>query len=157
MPPMLDHPPARDPMTAARALMRPEAPRRFYAEASHAPRDGAHALLLDGRPARTPARRPLALPTAAAAALVAAEWAAQGERIDPGAMPVTRIANTALDGVADDPAAARDAVAAYAGSDLVCYRAGAPEGLVAAQARHWDPVLAFARERLGARLVLGEG
>ena len=119
--------------------------------------DAARHILLDGRTLRTPLKKELALPTQALADAVAEEWRAQGETIDPQTMPVTRLVNSALDGVARDlPGVAADIVK-YAGSDLVCYRAGEPEGLVAAQAAAWDPALAFAREKFGARFILAEG
>lgn len=147
----------RDPLRSVQQSMKRALPKRFYAEATTALRDGAHAVLLDGRAVRTPAGAALALPTQAAASLVAAEWAAQGDQIDPATMPVTRLVNSALDGVARDlPGVAADIVK-YSGSDLVCYRAGEPEGLVAAQAAAWDPALVFAREKLGARFILAEG
>lgn len=147
-----------DPRTAARANLTPELPRRFYETASAAPQEGGgFALHLDGRPAKTPGKRPLVAPTAEAGAAVAAEWAAQGERIDPGTMPLTRLLNSAIDGVAQTPAPVADEVVKYASSDLVCYRAGEPDALVAAQAAAWDPVLAIARERWGARFLLAEG
>jgi chaperone required for assembly of F1-ATPase len=106
---------------------------------------------------KTPAGGALALPSRALAAAVAAEWDAQPERINPAVMPLTRLANTVIDGVAPAPAPVADEVAKYLGSDLVCYRADAPEGLVQAQVRHWDPILGWARDTLGARFVLGEG
>ncbi len=147
----------RDPLRTVQKDMKRALPKRFYKEATVGPRDGAFAVLLDGRIVRTPAGGTLALPTEAAARLVAAEWAAQGESIDPSTMPVTRLVNSALDGVARDlPGVVADIVK-YAGSDLVCYRAGEPDGLVAAQAAAWDPALAFAREKLGARFILAQG
>ena len=72
-------------------------------------------------------------------------------------MPLTRLANTIVDGVAPDPGPVADEIAKYLGSDLVCYRADTPEGLVRAQGRSWDPILMWARETLGARFVLTEG
>jgi chaperone required for assembly of F1-ATPase len=111
---------------------------------------------LDGKPVRTPGKAPLVLPNAGVAEAVAEEWRAQGERIDPETMPLTKLANSTLDGVRGREDAVIGDVLAYAGSDLVCYRAAGPEGLAAAQARHWDPVVAFARD-LGAPLRLGEG
>ena len=86
-------------------------------------------MLLDGRPVRTPARRTLAAPTEALAQALADEWEAQREVVDPAAMPLTRLANSIIDGVADTPAAVQAEVAKYLGSDLVCYRAGNPDGL----------------------------
>lgn len=147
----------RDPLRAVQKDMKRALPKRFYKDVSTAPRDDGFAVLLDGRSVRTPAGGALALPTEAAARLVAAEWAAQGAEIDPSTMPATRLANSALDGVARDIAGVAADIVKYAGSDLVCYRAGEPEGLVAAQAAAWDPALAFARERLGARFILAEG
>lgn len=136
---------------------KPILPKRFYKAAGVVETDDGFALALDGRIAKTPARAPLAFPTRALAEAVAAEWEAQAEVVDPVAMPLTRLANSAIDGVAKE----RDAVAAeivkYAGSDLVCYRAEGPERLVARQSALWDPVLAFARDDLGARFVLAEG
>jgi chaperone required for assembly of F1-ATPase len=120
-------------------------------------RDGAFELVLDGRPARTPAKNPVAVPTRALGEALAAEWQAQAATIDPRAMPLTRIVNSAIDGVAPRRAAVAADIAAYAGADLVCYRAGEPERLVAEQARAFDPILAWAREALGAQFVLSEG
>ena len=147
----------RDPLRAAQKDQRRPLPKRFYKEASVAPRDGGWAVLLDERPVRTPAGAPLALPSARAAELVVAEWAAQGEFIDPATMPVTRLVNSALDGVARDLAGVAADIVKYLGSDLVCYRAGEPASLVAAQQALWDPVLDFARRTFGARFTLAEG
>jgi chaperone required for assembly of F1-ATPase len=115
------------------------------------------ALLLDGKPVRTPGKAALRLPTRALAEAIAEEWRAQGERIDPLTMPLTRLANSAIDGVAGRERAVIDDIMAYAGNDLVCYRAGAPDGLVKAQQTYWDPVLGWARTALGAPLFLAEG
>lgn len=131
-------------------------PKRFYATAAVS--DTAPWLVtLDGRPVKTPAKRALALPTRALAEAVAAEWAAQVDVINPGSMPLTRSANTAIDSVA----AAADEVAAdivrYAGADLLCYRAEAPVELVVRQAHAWNPALAWARDTLGATFAISEG
>ena len=138
------------PMQRAQRQMRPELPRRFYNEATVAAADGRHTVRLDGRSVKTPAKRALALPTAALAAAIAAEWRAQDERIDPATMPLTRLANTIIDAVADRMAEVRADALKYAGTDLVCYRAEHPTELVAWQSRVWDPILAYARDRLGA-------
>lgn len=151
------HGEAIDPVAMARRDQQKALPKRFYKQASIEARDGAYALLLDGRAARTPARAPLALPSRAAAQALAAEWAAQGEVIDPASMPMTRIVNSAIDGVARQMAATAEEIVKFSGSDLVCYRAGEPDSLVHEQSQAWDPVLAFAREALGARFVLAEG
>ncbi|MCJ2033600.1 ATP12 family chaperone protein [Methylobacterium sp. J-068] len=150
-------PEAPDPTRAARGPGRPALPKRFYGEAGFAPQAEGFRLTLDGRPANTPARNPLALPTRGLAEAVAAEWAAQVAVIDPATMPLTRLANTAIDGVAPRRAAVVDDLSAYAGTDLLAYRAGDPDRLVTAQAEAWDPVLDWARETLGARFILGEG
>ncbi len=97
------------------------------------------------------------MPTRALAEAVAEEWRAQGERIDPAAMPLTKLANSAIDGVARREEAVIDDILAHAGADLLCYRASGPHGLVEAQRKKWDPVLAWAKSTLGAPLVLAEG
>lgn len=131
--------------------------RRFYKEASIGPHEAGFALLLDGRAAKTPAGNPLAVGSRRLAEALAAEWAAQGERLDPATMPLTRIVNSAIDGVSREMDAVRADIVRHAGSDLVCYRAEGPEGLVARQEAAWAPLLAIAREALGARFVLAEG
>jgi chaperone required for assembly of F1-ATPase len=147
----------RNPMKAAQAAMRPPLPKRFYKAAGVEERDGGFHLLLDGRPAHTPGKRPIAVPTRALGEALAAEWERQGDAVDPASMPLTRLVNSALDGVAPQRAAVAADIAKYAGSDLVCYRAAEPERLVAEQAAAWDPILTFAREALGAQFVLREG
>ena len=146
-----------DPIKATQAAMKTPAPKRFYKSASAEERDGSFALLLDGRPARTPARRALSVPTRALGEALAGEWQAQGSEIDPSTMPLTRLVNSAIDGVADRPEAVIDDLVRYAGSDLLCYRADEPERLVAEQGAAWDPVLDWARDALGARFGLAEG
>jgi chaperone required for assembly of F1-ATPase len=145
-----------DPVEAARRNMRPNLRKRFY-QAVTVGEGIPYPILLDGRAVKTPAGGALAAPSRPLAQAIAAEWDAQGERIDPAAMPLTRLANTIIDGVAPNPEPLRQEIVNYLGSDLVCYRAATPEGLVARQAQHWDPVLAWAREAHGARFVLGEG
>jgi chaperone required for assembly of F1-ATPase len=146
-----------DALKAARQAMRDPLPKRFYEAASVEPGEGGFVLVLDGRPARTPARSPLALPTHELGEAVAAEWGTQGETIDPASMPLTRMANTAIDGVAPRRREVVDDLVRYAGSDLVCYRAGDPARLAAEQDAAWNPVLAWADRELGARFVLAEG
>ncbi len=114
-------------------------------------------LLLDGKPVRTPAKNELALPARALADAVAAEWEAQGERIDPATMPLTRLANSIIDGVIARQAEVRAEIVKYAASDLLCYRAEGPEELVRRQAESWDPVLAWVRDRHGAALAAVQG
>jgi chaperone required for assembly of F1-ATPase len=145
-----------DPRQVARASLRPKARQRFYKHVSVG--EGApFAVLLDGRPVKTPAKNTLAAPTQPLAQAIAAEWDAQGKRIDPATMPLTRIANSIIDGVAPATEAVADDLAKYLGSDLLCYRADTPEGLVRWQTERWDPILDWARTALGARFLLGEG
>ena len=146
-----------DPTEAARRGMRPHLRRRFYARAEVAEGEGGFAVLLDGRPVKTPARRTLAAPTRALAEALAAEWEAQRDVVDPAKMPLTRLVNSIIDGVADAPAAVAAEAEKYLASDLVCYRAEGPDGLVARQAGAWDPVIAWAREALGAGFVVAAG
>ncbi|MDK1385197.1 ATP12 family chaperone protein [Sinorhizobium sp. 8-89] len=147
-----------DPVRRAQIQMQKPLAKRFYKDVSIGPADdGAHAVLLDGRTVRTPKRHPLAVPTRKLAELLAAEWDAQSEAIDPTAMPITRIVNTAIDGVAVDHRAVFDDILRFAGSDLLCYRADGPEGLVARQNDLWNPVLDWAAQSLGARFILIEG
>ena len=150
-------PEERDPLKSARKDMRSPLPKRFYKDVSVAAEPNGFAVALDGRKVKTPAKADLVLPVQAAAEAIAEEWRAQGEDIDPRTMPLTRLVNSALDGVARDVPSVIEDIVRYAGSDLVCYRAAEPEGLVAAQSQAWDPVLAFAREELGARFICVEG
>ncbi len=149
-----------DPVEAARRTVRPVRRRRDYKTVTIAAGESGHSgygVRLDGKPVRTPARRLLAVPTAELAGAVAEEWAAQGEYIEPAKMPLTRLGNTIIDGVA----AARGQVAAeirkYLASDLVFYRAETPAPLRARQAQHWDPIVAWARQALGADFKLATG
>lgn len=132
--------------------------KRFYKTALREPlSDGRHAIRLDGRPVRTPERADLAMPSAVLADAIVAEWEAQGERIDPAAMPMTGLANATIDRVLPDVPAFAEAIGAYAASDLFCYRTSEPQALVADQAAAWDPPLAWARERFDIALTLTNG
>jgi chaperone required for assembly of F1-ATPase len=149
-----------DPVEAARRAVRPVRRRRVYKTVTIAAAESGesgYAVHLDGKPVRTPARRLLAVPTAELAGAIAEEWAAQGEHIEPAKMPLTRLGNTIIDGVA----AARGQVAAeirkYLASDLIFYRAETPAPLRARQAQQWDPILAWARQVLGADFKLATG
>jgi chaperone required for assembly of F1-ATPase len=148
---------AADPIAMARRDLNKAVLRRFYKEVTVQQRDGTFILLLDGRAAKSPGGNPLALPCLAAARAMADEWSAQGESIDPASMPLTRIVNSAIDGVAYRLAATVDEIARYAGADIVCYRAAGPRPLSEAQAAAWDKVLAFAREELGVHFICAEG
>lgn len=128
--------------------------KRFYKAVGIAPGDDGIAIHLDGKPVRTPAKRTLRLPGEVLARAVAAEWEAQEGSVDPRSMPLTRLANTALDRVSEQRPAVVDEVAAYAATDLVCYRAAEPEELARRQAEAWDPLVGWARERHGIDLVV---
>src|SRR5580692_10793644 len=147
----------RDPMRAAQANMRPPPVGRFYKAVEVREADDRHALLLDGRGARTPGRNPLAATSRALMLEVAAEWERQREAIDPADMPLTRLLNSAIDGVALTMAETRADILGYAGSDLLCYRAEEPETLAERQRLAFDPVLAWAAGSLGARFHLTAG
>ncbi len=147
-----------DPTEAARRAVRPRLRKRFYTRAEVGDRtEQGFPVLLDGKQMFTPAHRTLAAPSSELAEAITAEWNAQAEEIDPARMPLTRLANAVIDAVAEKPAEVVAEIEQYLGSDLVFYRAEAPEGLIARQALHWDPLLAWARETYGARFVLGEG
>lgn len=147
----------RDAYVSARSAMKKALPKRFYTAVAVEPVDGTYAVTLDGKRVRTPGGQPLLLASQAAADCVAAEWAAQGEHIVPLDMHATRMANVGIDRVGDVRDEVIDDIVTYAGSDLVCYRAEAPEGLVAREEAAWAPVLAHIRARYGARFVLAQG
>jgi len=154
------------PVDAARRAVQPPLRRRFYETVTIAAGEGSernqadqagHVIRLDGKPIRTPGRRAFAAPAPELAQALADEWAAQGEYIEPAKMPLTRLANTIIDGVG----AAQDQVAAeirkYLASDLVFYRAESPAALRARQAQYWDPLLSWGRQALGADFKLAAG
>jgi len=128
--------------------------KRFYTAAEA---DADRRVLLDGRPIQTPGRTPLVLPTAELAEAIADEWGAQGETIDPRSMPLTGLANAAIDRIGPDPAGFARGLAAYGESDLLYYRAERPAKLAARQAESWDPLLAWARSRYDVDFVVTAG
>jgi chaperone required for assembly of F1-ATPase len=146
-----------DPTEAARRAVRPALKKRFYRSVGVVAAPEGFTVTLDGRPVKTPARRAFAAPTQDLGAALAAEWDAQAEVIDPARMPLTRLANTIIDGVAAAAPTIAAEIEKYLGSDLVCYRADGPDRLVARQAQRWDPFLAFARQTLGAHLEVTQG
>ncbi len=131
--------------------------KRFYTEVTVGQDGSGHRVLLDGKPIRTPLKAPLVVPTAALAAALAQEWHAQTGVINPKTMPLTRHANTVIDHVTRHRAHVQAEIAAYAQSDLLCYRADAPTDLVAAQAASWDPWLDWAELQHAARLTVVTG
>jgi len=146
-----------NPMEAARRSARAVQRKRFYTDAGVGETDGGFTVTLDGKPIKTPSGRKVIVPVRSLTETIAAEWNAQGEFIEPLTMPVTRFANSVVQGVVDNAPAVVDDVAKYFASDLLFYRAGHPEGLVAREARHWDPVLFWAKDALGAHFILAEG
>ena len=147
----------RNPLKAAQRDMKRPLPKRFYTEVAVAPVGEGFGLTLDGKPIHTPARSRLVVPTRKLAEALAEEWRAQGEVINPATMPKTRLVNTALDGVSHEKEAVAAEIAKFAGSDLVCYRAGQPESLIAEQNAAWNPILDYFREKYSARFLCAEG
>ncbi|MEM6462869.1 MAG: ATP12 family protein [Pseudomonadota bacterium] len=146
-----------DPVRRAQIKSKRELPGRFYEKVDVDGIDGAFHVRLDGRTIRTPARQELRLPTRDLAELVCREWEAQSTQIDPITMPVTRLVNTALDGIASDKQAIIEDILRFAGTDLLCYRADSPQALVELQNELWDPVLDWARSALGAHFQQSQG
>lgn len=131
--------------------------KRFWKEVAVVTEDGGWGIALDGRPVRTPQRAPLVVASAALAEAIAAEWMAQGETIDPAAMPMTGLTNAAIDLAFPDPAAFAETIAAYAATDLFCYRDDRDAVLQAEQAAAWNPPLAWAESRFGVEFILTQG
>ncbi|MBB5701861.1 chaperone required for assembly of F1-ATPase [Ochrobactrum daejeonense] len=145
-----------NPIVRAQKQMLAQLPKRFYEKAEVVEVEGGFAVHLDGRPVKTPARNLLRLPTSAAAQMIADEFAAQEKVIDPAKMPATRLVNTALDGIAQDPQAVYEDILRFSGTDMLCYRADSPQELVSRQTRQWDPLIDWL-EGMGARFSLAEG
>ena len=121
--------------------------KRFWKQAASVQRDTGWGVELDGRPLRTPARELLTVPTLALAEAIAAEWNGVGDPVDPRAMPLTGLANAAIDRVVPDRQAFASSLGKYAEGDLTCYRAESPRELVERQAESWDELLGWARRR----------
>ncbi len=147
----------QDPIKSAAQNMRMQLPTRFYDKVEYAEVSGGFAVHLDGRPVKTPSGNLLLVPTREAIKILADEWQAQQERIDPLTMPVTRLVNAALDGVAKSMNEVRGDIVRFAGSDLLCYRADSPEKLIELQQKHWNPILDWVQLLLGERFDLAEG
>ena len=133
--------------------------KRFYKETAVDVADGGHRVLLDGKHMRTPAKAVLVVPAHALAEAIAAEWGEVPDKAEISAsrLPLTRLAATGLDRVATQRNRVIEDTAKYAGSDMLCYRASEPETLVTRQQETWQPLLDWAAERYGARLVVVEG
>ncbi|QIK78484.1 ATPase [Sphingomonas piscis] len=121
--------------------------KRFWKDVALAHGEGGWSVQLDGRPVRTPARDPLALPSKRLAEAVAEEWRNVSDTVNPRAMPLTGLANAAIDRIAPDPHAFAAGLAKYAEADLTCYRTEGPRELVDRQEESWDTLLAWARSR----------
>src|ERR1700693_2128207 len=127
--------------------------RRFWDKASWDGTPGAFRVLLDGRPVRVPGGAPLRIENEKLARAIAAEWQAAGigpSDISFADVPLTRLAGTAQERIASNPTPTIDALAKYAETDLLCYRAEEPEALMRRQARGWQPWLDWAASDLGA-------
>jgi chaperone required for assembly of F1-ATPase len=146
-----------DPREASRKSSRTPLRGKFYTQAAIAEAPGGFAITLDGKLVRTPGKNPLVAPNCDLAEAMAAEWNAQDKFIDPMSMPLTRLANSVIDAVSENAAAVADDIARYFGSDLLFYRAGFPEALVARQAEQWNPVVRWAADDLSAQFILTEG
>lgn len=135
--------------------------KRFWTGAEVESREGGHAVLLDGKPMRLPGGPVLLLPNSAMAEAVAEEWrragGEAGGEMSYADVPLTRLAGTAQERIAPDPAPTVDALARYGEADLLCYRAAAPEALVRRQARDWQPWLDWAARALDAPLRVTSG
>lgn len=146
-----------DPVERARAHAKQKLANRFYKTASVAADGNGYKILLDERSVRSPGGNPLVVANADLAEAVAAEWRAQERRIDPGSMPLTRLVNSAIDAVARETGRVRADIVKYAGSDLLLYRAEAPDELAARQESVWSPIVEWAETRLGGRFMLAAG
>jgi chaperone required for assembly of F1-ATPase len=131
--------------------------KRFYQNAESVPAATGYGIALDGRLLKTPVGRDLVVPTATLAAALVAEWNAQGDEIHPAAMPLTRLASTAIDRVETQRQAIVEQVADYAATDLVCYRATRPPALAARQHAVWQPLIDWAVLRYDAPLKVTAG
>ncbi|HKQ46083.1 MAG TPA: ATP12 family protein [Rhizomicrobium sp.] len=131
--------------------------KRFYKQVSVAPVASGFGVLLDGKPVKTPARNTLVLPTEKLASAIAAEWQSQSEDIIATAMPLLRLANTVIDGVAANREAVIGAILRFGENDLLCYRAHQPPDLAARQREGWDPLLDWVQQQHGVQMTVAEG
>ena len=153
----MSEPSWNDSVRSAQASMRAPELRRFYERVEVGEAEGGFAVLLDGRRARTPGKLPLIAPARGLAEHIAEEWKTQADVMTPAAMPFTRLANSALDGVARAIPETVAVIAGFGETDLLCYRATEPEKLAERQARAFDPILTWAENELSARFALAGG
>jgi len=149
--------PDQNPARKAQLASSRPLPKRFYETVDVAEDGDGYVLHLDGRPVRTPARAIIKVFDRPVAEKLAEEWRAQTELINPKQMPMTRLVNSALDGVTHSMAAVCDEIARFSGTDLLCYRADAPERLVERQSAQWGPVVAWAEQRYQCRFHVARG
>lgn len=147
----------KDPMRVASLSIKSQLRKRFYKDVSIGKPATGFNILLDNRPVKTPSGELLTTPNLRVGELVSREWNAQEEVIDPQTMPVTRLINTSIDGVAKDMQPVKDDIIRFVGSDLLCYRADSPIELVSNQQRCWDPLLGWTKEKLGAEFSVQTG
>jgi len=146
-----------DPRESSRQSSATPKRKRFYKDVGVAGGEAGFTVTLDGKPIRTPSQVIVTIPARDLAHSIAAEWDAQVDIIDPLKMPLTRLANSIVQGVIDRADLVADDIAKYFGSDLLFYRAEFPEALAAKQGEHWDPVLRWAADDLGAHFILAQG
>lgn len=145
------------PMMRAKEAMQADLPKRFYKEVSVGALADGYQVLLDGRSIKSPAKKAILLPNQALAEALVSEWEGQTDKINPATMPLTRLANSTIDGVEEARAAMIDEIVSYLGNDFICYPATHPERLVAMQRDLWQPVLDWAESALGGRFVQASG
>ena len=131
--------------------------KRFYKVAGTAATEGGFQVTLDSRPVRTPSKSPLSVPTGALAKALADEWDAQADEVVPAAMPLNQLANSAIDLMGQNRVNIEATMVGFIDADLICYRAEGPTELVAAQARHWQPIVDWFAAEFGAPLTVTDG
>ncbi len=131
--------------------------KRFWRDVDVVDQDGGFTIALDDKAVRTPGKRHLVVPTRSLAEAIAREWAAQGDTVEPAEMPLTRLANSAVDGVAPRRDEVIADAAKYGATDLVCYRAAEPPELVERQRDGWQPLVVWIADRHGIGLEIASG
>jgi chaperone required for assembly of F1-ATPase len=127
--------------------------KRFWKDVAVEPEGNGWAIKLDGKAVKTPGRAPLVVPVERLAHAISDEWRAIGATVDPRAMPITGLANAAIDHVAPDPRVFAEGLGRYAEADLACYRVEGPSALVGRQEEQWDKLLGWARRRYDVDFV----
>ncbi|MEM8972154.1 MAG: ATP12 family protein [Pseudomonadota bacterium] len=154
---MADEKSSSEPRIPGKEAMQPELRKRFYELVSTQASDKGFVVTLDGRSIRTPGKAQLVLPSSELAGELAKEWERQADFIDPATMIMTKMANTAIDGIQGQEAAVRSELVKFAGNDLLCYRADHPQELVQRQKTAWDPILAWVHTTYAAEFAQTAG